>query len=72
MQKVLPSIISKEHNGYLKKRFIGINIRTIYDIINHVENSSGALAFLDFDKVFDKITWKFYGRGSQFHLITPS
>jgi hypothetical protein len=31
LQKILPEIISKNQNGYLEGRFIGINIRTIID-----------------------------------------
>ena len=45
----------------ITKIFIGINIRTIFDVINHVheEDTSGLLAFLDFEKAFDKIIWQF-------------
>ena len=35
MQKVLQSLISNDQNGYFKNTFIGVNIRTIYDIICH-------------------------------------
>ena len=61
LQIVLPSIISKDQSGYLKNRFIGINIRSIIDIISSIEENdeSALLAFLDFEKAFDKINWNF-------------
>ena len=61
LQKVLPEVISKDQSGYLKGRNISINIRSIFDAIDHVEktNSSGLLAFLDFEKAFDKLNWTF-------------
>ena len=67
LQKVLPSVISKDQSGYLKGRNISINIRSIFDIIDHVENtkSSGLLAFLDFEKAFDKLNWTFIQKSLQ-------
>ena len=61
LQKVLPSVISKDQSGYLKGRNIGINIRSIFDVIESAENndSSTLLAFLDFEKAFDKLNWIF-------------
>ena len=61
LQKVLPKIISNDQSGYLKGRNISLNIRSIFDIIDFVEkdNSSGLLAFLDFEKAFDKLNWTF-------------
>ena len=75
LQKVLPDVISKDQSGYLKGRNISTNIRSIFDIIDYVEktNSSGLLAFLDFEKAFDKLNWTFlqkalkqFGFGLQF------
>ena len=61
MQDVLSEIISKDQSGYLKGRYIGLNIRTIIDIISNVEENkdSALLPFLDFEKAFDKINWTF-------------
>ena len=64
MQVVLPSIISMDQTAYLKTRNISINIRSIYDVIDHTvkkENSS-LIAFLDFEKAFDKLNWTFIDR----------
>ena len=64
LQIILPSIISKNQSGYLKGRNISLNIRSTFDIIQNIENenSSGLLAFLDFEKAFDKLDWTFLGR----------
>ena len=51
--KVLPTIMSLDQNGYLKNKFIGLNIRTIYVVIY---NMLLMLAFLDFQNAFDKIS----------------
>ena len=61
LQKVLPKIISQDQNGYLKNRFIGFNVRTILDAIEYSNNNklNTLLAFLDFEKAFDKINWQF-------------
>ena len=75
MQKILPEIISKDQNGYLTGRFIGMNIRTIVDSIEYSKRNklNTLLAFLDFEKAFDKINWEFidkclvgFGFGSNF------
>ena len=77
LQQSLPEVISKDQSGYLKNRNITLNIRTIYDIINDKENknSSALLAFIDFEKAFDKLNWTFlqkaltqFGFGETFKL----
>ncbi len=61
MQKVLPQIISPDQNAYITGRFIGVNIRTIVDSIAYSSQNklNTILAFLDFEKAFDKIRWDF-------------
>ena len=61
LQKVLPSIISQDQQGYIKSRYIGNNIRQISDVIQYCEdeNIEGALLFLDFRKAFDTIELDF-------------
>ena len=72
---MLPNIIGNEQKGFLKNRYIGENIRTVYDLMEHLEisNRSGMLLLLDFEKAFDSIEWDYlnyvlrlYGFGSQF------
>ena len=54
-------LINSDQTGYIKNRFIGENIRLIYDVIESYEkeNSPGMLLFLDFEKVFDSLEWKY-------------
>lgn len=57
----LASLISEDQTGFIKNRYIGSNIRLIYDIINHLtaSNSPGLLLCLDFEKAFDSVDWIF-------------
>ena len=54
LQKVLPSIIHNDQNGFLKNRFIGTNIRAIIDSIDYLnrEKKEALLAFIDFENAF--------------------
>ena len=61
LSKILPCIIHSDQTGYVKKRFIGQNIRLISDILEHCQNLNipGIALFLDFKKTFDSIEWDF-------------
>lgn len=61
IQKVLPYIISKDQKGFMSDRFIGENIRTIYDIlhISECEKIPGLILLLDFEKAFDSVSHSF-------------
>ena len=61
IKKVLPSLIHEDQTGFIKGRYIGDNVRLIYDIINHVttHNKPGILLCLDFEKAFDSLDWGF-------------
>ena len=61
LQKILNKIIHTDQNGYVKGRFIGLNIRTILDIIeiSQDENTSNLITFIDYEKAFDNIEWNF-------------
>ena len=61
VRNVLPSIISGDQTGFLKDRFIGENIRTIFDLIDYTQEKQlpGLLLFLDFEKAFDSLEWSF-------------
>ena len=62
IKKVLPmSIIHYNQTGYVKDRFIGEAIRSIFDIMDFTakENIPGLLLFIDFRKAFDSVEWEF-------------
>ena len=57
----MQDLINNDQSGYIKKRFIGHNIRTMQDLICYAEkfNKEGVLLFLDFKKAFDSLEWDF-------------
>lgn len=57
MKKVLPAIISNEQTGFMKGRYIGENIRTIFETIDYLEKNHlpGILFFADYEKAFDSL-----------------
>ena len=61
MKSVLPDLISLDQTGFLPNRYIGDNIRLIYDIIEHLTSFDlpGILLILDFEKAFDSLDWSF-------------
>ena len=61
IKKVLPKIIGNEQKGFLGQRYIGENIRTVYDLMEYLDNKdkSGMLLLLDFEKAFDSIEWDY-------------
>lgn len=61
LKKVLPSLINEDQTGFISNRFIGDNIRLIYDLISYLneEDLPGLLLCLDFEKAFDSVDWKF-------------
>ena len=61
LKLVLPSIIHTDQTGYLKGRYIGENVRLLFDIIEHAqENEIPGLLFLgDFDQAFGILNHNF-------------
>ena len=61
IKTVLGNIINEDQTGFVAGRYIGDNIRLIYDVIHHLEakNSNGLLVALDFEKAFDSVNWTF-------------
>ena len=61
LEKVLPKVINPDQTGYIKKRYIGENIRLISDIMTYTEegNIPGIALFIYFKKAFDTIKWDF-------------
>ena len=57
----LPNLINHDQTGFLKRRFIGENIRLIDCIIQYAteRNIPGLLLFINFEKAFDSLEWSF-------------
>lgn len=71
----LPSLIDEDQTGFINGRFLGDNIRLIYDIIHFLNENKlpGLLLCLDFEKAFDSLDWEFmkkvlvaFGMGKDF------
>jgi len=61
LKNVLPIIINEDQTGFLKGRFIGENIRSLYDLIllTKLKKVPGMILLLDFEKAFDSVAWSF-------------
>ena len=61
MKTILPSLIHDDQKGFMKGRYIGENIRLLYDLIllTELRNSPGMLLLIDFEKAFDSVSHKF-------------
>ena len=68
LKHVLPKIIDKSQTGFLKGRYIGQNIRLIYDTLVFTEkkNIPGMLLLVDFEKAFDSVSWSFLKKSLNF------
>lgn len=57
IKTVLNKIISNDQTGFISGRYIGENIRLIYDLMNYTENNyiPGVLDMIDFEKAFDSV-----------------
>ena len=61
LQIVMPNLIDESQTAYLKKRYMGTNVRLIMDILDYCKatNKSGIMVGLDFQKAFDTLEWSF-------------
>ena len=59
--KVVPKLIHSDQSGFVKGRFIGESVRTIYDIMEYTKykNIPGIMLCLDLEKAFDTLEWPF-------------
>ena len=65
---VINNLIDKDQTGFIKGRYIGENIRLIYDLMNYTEenNIPGLLLLIDFEKAFDSLSWQFIQKALKF------
>ena len=68
IKTVLPEIIDSSQKGFMKGRYIGENIRLLYDtlLITEKENIPGLLLMIDFEKAFDSVSWDFIEKALAF------
>ena len=64
IKEVLPQLINEDQTGFVPGRYIGDNLRLLYDIMHYLknENLSGLLVSIDFEKAFDSVNWDFMGK----------
>ena len=74
IQLVISDITSTDQTAYIKRRYMGTNIRLVSDVIEHYNatNKSGILLMLDFRKAFDTIGWNFLLQTLHFFNFGPS
>ena len=58
---MLPELINEDQTGFKSGRYIGDNLRLIYNMIAYLKenNLPGLLLNIDFEKAFDSVDWKF-------------
>ena len=61
LKKLLHEIIGPQQNGFVGGRYIGHNIRLLFDVIDYMDakNKPGAIILLDIYKAFDSLSWPF-------------
>ena len=61
MKTVLDKVVHEDQKGFISGRFIGENVRLIYNILFETkqEDIHGLLLSVDFQQAFDSVSWKF-------------
>ena len=70
----LETLIDPDQTGFVLGRYIGENSLILYDLMKMTEdkNIQGLLLFIDFEKAFDSISWKFLQKVLQLFNFGPS
>ena len=57
----MPLLIHDDQTGFIAGRYIGENVRTLYDLLHYTEKNKipGLLLLIDFEKAFDSVAWNF-------------
>ena len=74
VKSVLDKVISNDQKGFIAGRYIGENIRTIYDILFETKQQEipGLLVSVDFQQAFDTVSWKFIDKTLNYFNFGPS
>ena len=64
LKTVLDKVIHENQKGFIAGRFLGENVRLIYDVLfeSKKQNIPGLLLSIDFEKAFDTVSWKFISK----------
>ena len=64
IKAVLPKLINEDQTGFIPGRYIGDNIRILYDIMTFLEDNQlpGLLVSIDFQQAFDTVNWIYMNR----------
>ena len=70
----LSSLIHEDQKGFTAGRYIGENIRLIYDILFETKKQDipGMILSVDFEKAFDTVSWKFIEKVLDYFNFGPS
>ena len=74
LKSVIHKLINKDQTGFNKERYIGENIRLIYDLMSYTEENHipGLLLLIDFEKASDSLSWQFIHKALKFLNFGPS
>ena len=74
IKTVLDKVVHEDQKGFISGRFIGENVRLIYDILFETkqEDIPGLLLSMDFQQAFDSVSWKFISKSLNYFNFGPS
>ena len=74
LKTVLDKLINQDQKGFIAGRFIGENVRLIYDVLFETKNQGipGMILSIDFEKAFDTVSWKFMKNVLEYFNFGPS
>lgn len=74
IKTVLRSLIHQDQTGFVSGRFIGENVKLIYDILFETKNQElpGLILSVDFEKAFDTVSWQFIEKVLKYFNFGPS
>ena len=74
LKTVLSKLVNQDQKGFITGRYIGENIRLVYDVLFETKQQQipGLLLSIDFQQAFDSISWKFIHKVLDYFNFGPS